>query len=66
MYIPSEATGKNCHTYFDYEVEGEVMDYLGNVNSYHEYSGVNIAPIDFTLSLTANFLDYILGLRGIL
>lgn len=66
MYIPSDATGKNCHTYFDYEVEGEVMDYLGNIDSYHEYSGVNIAPIDFTLSLTANFLDYILGLRGVL
>ncbi len=66
MYIPSDYTGKNCHTYFDYEVEGEAKDYLGNIAKYHEYSGVNIMPIDFTLSLTANFVDYILGLRGVL
>ena len=66
MYIPIDATGKNCHTYFDFEVEGEVKDYQGHISKYHEYSGVNIAPIDFTLSLTANFLDYILGLRGVL
>ncbi len=66
MYIPAEYTGKNCHTYFDYEVEGEIVDYLGKKGKYHEFSGVNIAPIDFTLSLTSQFVDYLLGLRGVL
>ena len=66
MYIPADYTGKNCHTYFDYEVEGEIVDYLGKNGKYHEFSGVNISPIDFTLSLTNQFIDYILGLRGVL
>ena len=66
MYIPSEYTGKNCHTYFDYEIEGEITDYLGNKAIYHEYSGVNIAPIDFTLDIAENLVDYLLGLRGVL
>ena len=66
MYIPPEYTGKNCHTYFDYEVEGVITDYLGKKGNYHEFSGVNISPVDFTLSLTSQFVDYILGLRGVL
>ena len=66
MYIPPEYTGKNCHTYFDYEVDGEITDYLGKNGKYHEFSGVNISPVDFTLSLTSQFIDYILGLRGVL
>ena len=66
MYIPAEYTGKNVHTYIDYEIKGTLTDYLGNVSEYHEYSGVHLAPVEFTLSLTANFADYIMGLRGVL
>ena len=57
MYIPPEYTGKNCHTYFDYECDGEIVDYLGKNGKYHEFSGVNISPVDFTLSLTSQFID---------
>ena len=64
MYIPAEYTGKNVHTYLDFEAEGELTDYLGNVAHYHEFSGVHLEPVEFTLSLTANFADYVLGLRG--
>ena len=66
MYIPAKYTNKNCHTYFDYEVYGEITDYLGKTIKYHEFSGVNIEPIEFTLSLSSNFIDYLLGLRGVL
>ena len=66
MYIPAEYTGKNVHTYIDYETKGELTDYLGVTASYHEYSGVHLEPVEFTLSLTANFADYVLGLRGVL
>lgn len=66
MYIPPEYTGKNCHTYFDFEVSGTITDYLGKTSKYHEFSGVNISPIEFTLNMADNFIDYILGLRGVL
>lgn len=64
MYIPAEYTGKNVHTYLDFEMDGYVTDYLGNTAYYHEYSAVHLEPVEFTLSLTANFADYVLGLRG--
>ena len=64
MYIPAEYTGKNVHTYLDFEMDGYVTDYLGNTSYYHEYSAVHLEPVEFTLSLTANFADYVLGLRG--
>lgn len=64
MYIPAEFTGKNVHTYLDFEMDGYVTDYLGNTSYYHEYSAVHLEPVEFTLSLTANFADYVLGLRG--
>lgn len=66
MYIPAEHTGKNLHTYIDYEIEGELTDYLGNTGYYHEYSGVHLEPVEFTLSLSENFANYVMGLRGVL
>lgn len=66
MFIPAEYTGKNVHTYLDFEIKGQVTDYLGNVGAYHEYSSVHLEPVEFTLSLTANFADYVMGLRGVL
>lgn len=66
MYIPAEYTGKNVHTYLDFETEGYFTDYLGNEGYYHEYSSVHLEPVEFTLSLSANFADYVLGLRGVL
>ena len=66
MYIPAEYTGKNVHTYLDFEIKGQVKDYLGNIGNYHEYSSVHLEPVEFTLSLTANFADYVMGLRGVL
>ena len=66
MYIPAEYTGKNVHTYIDYENEGYLTDYLGNTAYYHEYSAVHLEPVEFTLSLSANFADYVMGLRGVL
>ena len=62
MYIPPSETGKNIHTYIDDEMEGYITDYLGNVNYYHELSGVHLEGADYTLSLSKNYIDYLKGL----
>ena len=60
------ATGKQTHTYIDNEVSGEVYDYLGNKGSYYEKSIIHLEPCDFSLSLSDEYLDYLLGYREVL
>lgn len=59
FYLPAEATGKLTHTYIDFEMEGEVTDYLGNKAHYHEKSGVHLYPQDFELSISRDYSDFL-------
>ena len=63
LYIPSDKTGKNIHTYIDDEMNGYVKDYLGNVASYHELSGVHLEGAEYNLSLSKNYLTYLMGVH---
>ena len=65
MYIPKGWTGKQTHTYIDYEFEGLVCDYLGNVNEYHEKSATHLEETDFTLSLGAQYIEYLMGYKSL-
>lgn len=61
MYIPPEFTGKMTHTYIDEEKEGVITDYMGNVSTFHELSGVHLSPADYSLSLAPEFMLYLLN-----
>lgn len=52
LKIPSNKTGKNTHSYIDFETKGFVTDYMGNIAEYHEYASVHLeaAPYDFSIS----------------
>ena len=63
MYIPPEYTGKMTHTYLDDEKRGFVTDYLGNTSKFHELSGVHLSPADYSLSLSSEFIYYLLNIR---
>ena len=63
LHIPPKYTGKNTHTYIDYEVSGFMTDYLGNTGSYHELSGVHLIEADYSMSLSAAYSDYLIGLQ---
>lgn len=63
LYIPKEETGKNIHTYIDYAMNGYLTDYLGNTYSYHELSGVHLEGAEYTLSMSKNYLNYLVGFR---
>ena len=63
MYIPKEWTGKNIHTYIDIPTDGFVIDYLGNVSNYSELSSIHLEPTDYTLSIGAQYADYLMGIR---
>lgn len=61
LYIPGEHTGKSIHTYFDYEFSDILVDYTGQAETVHEYSGINLAPAEYSLSLDREYLALIGG-----
>ena len=61
--IPPSATGKNIHTYIDYEQTGTLTDYLGNRHTYTTTTGVHLEPTGYTLSLSVMYLNYLMGIR---
>lgn len=63
MYIPSTWTGKNTHTYIDFPTSGKVIDYLGNEHTYHELSSIHMESADYTLSIGAQYADYLIGIQ---
>lgn len=75
LYIPAtyqelketkSGTGKNTHTYIDEEREGIIKDYLGNYYEYHEKSCIFMNPCDYSLSLSRQYLDYIMGIKEVI
>lgn len=65
LYIPHEHTGKLTHTYLDNEMYGEITDHLGGKYLYHEWSGVHLGKADYSLSITQNYLNYLLDIKEV-
>lgn len=65
LYFPPSATGKSTHTYNDWGCEGDVEDYLGHVAHYKELSFVHLQEAEYNLSMTAEYIKYILGVRHV-
>ena len=63
LVIPKGYTGKQIHTYIDYETKGTVRDYLGNEYNYHELSGIHMEDTEYSLSMSEEFLRYLLGVQ---
>lgn len=63
LSIPPEATGKNIHTYIDYEQRGTVTDYNGVAKEFHTLTGVHLEPTGYSLSLSILYLNYLLGIK---
>lgn len=64
LFVPKEYTGKNIHTYIDYEQSGEIIDYLGNKSTFHELSGVHMEGAEYSLSLSDSYIDYLMGIMN--
>lgn len=59
LHVPAEYTGKLTHTYGDYKINGEMMDYLGQTGAYEELSWVHLAPCPYHLGMDNEFLYWI-------
>ena len=63
LTIPAKATGKNIHTYIDYETNGIVEDYNGVVDEFSESSGVHLEPTGYSFNISVMYLNYLLGIK---
>lgn len=63
LIIPPEHTGKNIHTYIDEETSGMITDYFGVTIPYHEMSSIHLEPSGYELSLSREFIDYLLNIK---
>ena len=59
LYIPAEKTGKMTHTYIDNELKFKVTDYNGVTATVNPLSGVHLENCDFTLSITAQYKEFL-------
>ena len=59
LYIPAEKTGKMTHTYIDNELKFKVTDYQGTESTVNPLSGVHLESCDFTLSITAQYAEFL-------
>lgn len=63
LVIPDDSTGKNIHTYIDYEQQGILTDYLGNKANYYEESSTHLEKTSYSLSLSDEYIDYLIGIK---
>jgi len=63
LQIPPQATGKNIHTYIDYEIEGNLTDYKGHTAHFDELSAVHLEETGYTMNLSVMYLDYLRGIK---
>jgi hypothetical protein len=65
LEFPKDATGKQTHTYLDFEYEGYVKDYTGKLGYYHEFASIHLESTTYSLSISQQFLDYLKGIKYI-
>ena len=63
LYIDGKHTGKNTHTYIDDEKHGKLKDYQGNISDYHEYSCIHLSESDYSLSISQEYLNFLLAIQ---
>lgn len=66
LIIPPQYTGKNIHSYIDDETSGNVTDYLGVTTAYYEKSSIHLEESGYELSLSREFIDFLLGVKLII
>lgn len=65
LEIKKDYTGKMTHTYIDELRTGEITDYNGVKNAFYEKSGVHLEKAEYSLKLSAEYADYLMGIKEV-
>lgn len=63
LFVPSDYTGKNTHSYIDEPFEGAFTDYLGNFGEYRELSATHLEKASYDFSPISRINDFLLGVK---
>ena len=63
LVIPKEQSGRQVATYIDEPIKGLVTDYRGNTAEYEELSCLHLEESEYTMSLSEEYINYLLGIR---
>lgn len=61
MIIPADYSGKKTLTYIDTPMFGSVTDYLGNVGTYYELSGIHMENAQYKMSMSEEYVKFLMG-----
>ena len=61
LVVPVAYSGRQSASYIDEEHEGSLVDYTGLKGNYHELSAIHLEGTDYSLGMTAAYINYILG-----
>ena len=59
--VPKGHSGRMVSSYIDEETEGDLTDYQGHTVHYHELSSINLEESAYSLSLSKDYIAYLLG-----
>ena len=63
IIIPAGFTGKKTNTYIDDPQFGKLRDYQGNVADYMEYSSIHLGESDYSLSISQEYIKFLLSIN---
>ena len=63
LHVPESDTGKMTHTYIDTARDGVLTDCNGISAEYHELTSVHLSKSDYSLSMSQEYADYMLGIN---
>ena len=63
MFIPAGHTGKLTLTYIEEELQGTLVDYLGNSAPFHEMSAIHMEPQSYFMSLISDYTKFLRGVQ---
>lgn len=59
MSLSEEESGKQTATYLDFECEGKIVDFCGNIGNYKALSSLHLSETTFNMSLSNRFRDFL-------
>lgn len=63
MFIPAGHTGKMTMTYIENEMNGTLVDYLGNESTWHELSSIYMEPQSYFMSIIGDYIKFLEGVQ---
>lgn len=63
LFIPEDKTGKLTHSYFDEPITLMIKDYKGDEQEVHTRSGIHLGACSFSLSISAQYAEFITNLK---